>query len=330
MATALSEPDIIIRPLREEELSEASRIVRLAFATFLGLPPEDPRRPSDSDYVRSRWTANRDAVLAAEHQGKLVGTNFATSWGSFGFFGPLTVEPEYWNRGVAQMLLAPTMQIFRGWGCRHLGLYTFAQSPKHLALYQKYGFWPRDLVAVMAKEISPAPPSERRMSDFKIDRLSMADSSALDFAEVLADCGKITNAIFDGLTVEQEIRAVNRQRLGDTVLVSDRDGIAAFAVCHSGPGTEAGSGVCYVKFAAVRPDSGAAGAFEALLSGVEDYARLANANKVTTGVNLARREAFQSLRARGFRTEMQGVAMETGDARSGYNRAGIYLLDDWR
>jgi GNAT superfamily N-acetyltransferase len=330
MATPQPETDISIRPLREDELGEASRIVRLAFATFLGLPPEDPRRPSDSDYVRSRWIANRDAVLAAEHVGKLIGTNFATSWGSFGFFGPLTVEPEYWNRGVAQMLLAPTMQMFRGWGCRHLGLYTFAQSAKHISLYQKYGFWPRDLVAVMAKEISIEPSAEGHKFGFKSERLSSAKSGGLDFAEVLTDCAKITSAIFDGLNLEQEIRAVDRQKLGDTVLVTDRDGIAAFGVCHSGPGTEAGSGVCYVKFAAVRPDSGAADAFDALLDGVENYARQLGVAKITAGVNLARREAFQALRDRGFRTEMQGMAMETGDARSGYNRAGIYVLDDWR
>jgi GNAT superfamily N-acetyltransferase len=330
MATAQAQSDIIIRVLREDELSEASRIVRLAFATFLGSPPEDPRRPSDSDCVRSRWTANRDAVLAAEHDGKLIGTNFVTCWGSFGFFGPLTVEPEYWNRGVAQLLLAPTMQMFRGWGCRHLGLYTFAQSPKHMVLYQKYGFWPRDLVAVMAKEITRQVPSESRHPDFTIERLSQAESDELDIVEVLMECEKTTNAIFEGFNVETEIRAVDKQKLGDTLLVMDRDGVAAFAVCHSGPGTEAGSGVCYVKFAAVRPDSGAAEAFESLLTGVEGYARSLDVSKITAGVNLARREAFAALRARGFRTEMQGVAMETGDAGSGYNRAGIYVLDDWR
>ncbi len=330
MATALSEPDIIIRPLRGDELSEARRIVRLAFATFLGLPPEDPRRPSDSDYVRSRWTADRDSVVAAEHAGKLIGTNFATNWGSFGFFGPLTVEPEYWNHGVAQKLLEPTMEMFDRWGVRHRGLYTFAQSAKHISLYQKYGFWPRDLVAVMAKEVAPAGRGGGATSGFRVERLSASESDESDIVEVLMECEKITNAIFDGLDVEHEIRAVDSQKLGDTVLLLDRDGIAAFAVCHSGPGSEAGSGVCYAKFAAVRPGEDAAEAFEALLGAIEDYARSLGVSKITAGVNLARREAFQALRARGFRTEMQGVAMETGEAGSGYNRAGIYVLDDWR
>jgi GNAT superfamily N-acetyltransferase len=330
MATTQPQSDIVIRPLAETELAEADRIVRLAFATFLGLPPDGPGRPADNDYVGTRWTADRNAVLAADHAGKLIGTNFAANWGSFGFFGPLTIDPEYWNRGVAQMLLAPTMEIFRRWGSRHLGLYTFAHSPKHMVLYQKFGFWPRDLVAIMAKESSQAPASTARSAEYKITRMSDVESGKLDVGEIVTGCGQVTNAIFDGLNLEREIRSVDTQKLGSTILVWDNSKLAAFAACHSGPGSEAGSGVCYVKFAAVRPSRRASEIFEVLLDGIEAYARAANAPKITAGVNLARREAFQGMLARGFRTEMQGVAMETGDAGSGYNRAGVYVLDDWR
>ena len=31
-------PDVSVRPLREDDLSKADRIMRLAFGTFLGLP----------------------------------------------------------------------------------------------------------------------------------------------------------------------------------------------------------------------------------------------------------------------------------------------------
>src|SRR5277367_79641 len=153
MATTQPQADIVIRPLAEAELDEARRIIRVAFATFLGLPTDDPRMGRDNDVAGTRWKTDPTSVIAAEHAGKLIGSNFAANWGSFGFFGPLTVEPEYWNRGVAQLLLPPTMEIFRRWGTRHMGLFTFAHSPKHMALYQKFGFWPRDLVAVMAKQI---------------------------------------------------------------------------------------------------------------------------------------------------------------------------------
>src|SRR5208282_334930 len=178
--------EVIVRPLIESDLPEAGRIIRLAFATFLGLPPDDPRRPSDSDYARSRWTADPSSALTAEHAGRLIGSNFATNWGSFGFFGPLTVDPEYWNRGVAQQLLEPTMEIFRRWGDRHLGLYTFAHSPKHTALYQKFGFWPRDLVAVMAKPVAPAPAAPLQ------DTALFSATKLSDRPQLLAACREVT------------------------------------------------------------------------------------------------------------------------------------------
>jgi GNAT superfamily N-acetyltransferase len=329
MSSASSAPDVVVRPLVEGDLDEAARIIRVAFATFLGLPPEDPRRPSDSDYARTRWSADPSSVLAAEHAGKLIGSNFATNWGSFGFFGPLTVEPAYWDRKVGQRLLAPTIEIFRQWGNHHLGLYTFAHSPKHMALYQKFGFWPRDLVAVMAREVGPdAGDAARAAADSDLAYFSLV--APVRRAGSIAECRELTNAIYEGLDVEREIRAVAAQRLGETILLFDNSRLAAFAVCHTGPGSEAGSGVCYVKFAAVRPGPRAAGHFARLLDAVEDFARSKGAAKITAGVNLARREAFQQLFSRGFRASMQGVAMETGDAGSGYNRAGVYILDDWR
>lgn len=325
MATPQIQPraEVIIRPLAESELPEADRIVRLAFGTFLGIP-NPAQFMGDADYARTRWRADPSAVLAAEHNRKIIGSNFATNWGSFGFFGPLTVEPDFWNRGVAQHLLGPTMEMFSRWGNRHCGLYTFAHSPKHMALYQKFGFWPRDLVSTMAKGVANAPkappPDTSRFSDAK-----PADRDAL-----ISACRDVTDVIFEGLDVGREIRAVCDQKLGNTILVWEGGNVAAFAVCHTGPRTEAGSGVCYMKFAAARPGPHEDANFARLLDAVEAFARSAWAQRVTAGVNLARREAFRALVGAGFRSESQGVAMESGDASSGYNRAGVYILDDWR
>src|SRR5579863_4322934 len=141
-------PEITIRTLREEDLAAADRIVRLAFGTFLGLP--DPMKfMGDASYVRTRWLADPGAVFGAEVKGELVGTNFASRWGSVGFLGPLTIRPDMWNRGIAQLLLRPTMDLFEKWRIRHAGLFTFAQSTKHVKLYQKFGFWPRFLTSIM-------------------------------------------------------------------------------------------------------------------------------------------------------------------------------------
>ena len=117
--------------LKISELEEADRILRVAFGTFLGMPnPLDFM--GDRDFMASRWRAGHVKAIAAREGGRLIGSNVVTRWGSFGFFGPLTVLPEYWDRGVAQRLLEATMTVFDKWGVRHTGLFTFAQSAKHV------------------------------------------------------------------------------------------------------------------------------------------------------------------------------------------------------
>src|SRR6185437_13501487 len=177
--------DITIRPLQENELSTADTIMRLAFGTFIGLP--DPMAfMGDASYVRTRWLANPKAAFAAEAAGEVIGSNFATNWGSIGFFGPLTIRPDFWDRGVGKRLMEPIMELFDRWETRHAGLFTFPHSQKHIGLYQRFGFWPRFLTAIMSK------PVEQITSAMRWTRFSEASSGERD--DVLSACREVTDA----------------------------------------------------------------------------------------------------------------------------------------
>jgi hypothetical protein len=150
-----------------------------------------------------------------------------------------------------------------------------------------------------------------------------------DRPELVDGCAAVTDAIHGGLDVRGEIAAVLDQGLGDVVLIGEPDAPRGFAVCHAGAGTEAGSGVAYVKFAAVRPGPGAARAFEALVAACQGFAVTAGAVRLTLGVNTARHEAYRQLLAAGFRTDSPGVTMHRPN-EPGYDREDVRLLDDWR
>ena len=309
-----------IRPLNERDLPEARRIVRLAFGTFLGAP--DPENfLSDMDYVTSRWRADAKAAFACEVDGKLVGSNFATCWGSVGFFGPLTVHPEYWNKGIAQQLMQPVMECFDNWKLTHAGLFTFAESPKHIALYQKYGFYPRFLTAILSKSVAERPKDQQWET---FSKLTPAYRDA-----VVQACFRLTDSLYPGLDLAREILAVDTQHLGDTVLLRKGSQLFGFAVCHTGPGTEAGNNKCYIKFGAALPGSESAHHFDMLVAACEEFATSAGMTEVEAGMNLARHEAYRSLIARGFRMGRSGVAMHR-PLDPGYSRPGIYVIDDWR
>jgi GNAT superfamily N-acetyltransferase len=309
-----------VRPLRENDLSEAKRIFHLAFGTFLGLGDPMEFWP-DRDYVRTRCAADPSAALAAEADGEVIGSNFAANWGSVGFFGPLTIRPDYWDRGVAKRLLERTMEIFERWGTKHAGLFTFAQSAKHVDLYQKFGFWPRFLTAIMSAEVRP---TENVQGWTRYSELRQSER-----VECVRAAQELTNAVYDGLDVAPEIRAIAAQQLGDTVLLWDGSKLCGLAICHCGANTEAGKDSCYVKFAVVRPGRKAAQLFGRLLDACESFATSRRLTHVEAGVNLARHEAYQQMLARGFRTALQGVTMHKPN-KSGYSRPGAYVIDDWR
>ncbi len=307
--------NLCIRQLEEKDLAAADRIFRLAFGTFISLP--DPMQfAQGSGVVRSRWQANPEGTVCAELDGEVVGSNFVSNWGSFGFFGPLSVRPDLWEKKIAQRMLDATMALFEKWTCRHTGLYTFSNSAKHIALYMKYGFWPRFLTSVMAK--APAPDARSGAIRFSaLDRA--AQGAAID------ECRALTGTIFDGLDLSIDIRALAEQKIGETLLINQGSRVAAFAVCHRGAGSEAGTDATYVKFAA----AASASALERLLDGCEEYTANNGTHRLVVGVNLARESAYRAVARRGFRSFILGVAMQRPN-QPGFNRPDALVLDDWR
>lgn len=309
-----------IRLLQENELATADYIFRLAFGTFIGLPqPTD--FGGDANYVQPRWKVEPSAAFAAEVDGKLVGSNIATCWGSVGTFGPLTIHPDFWDRGIAQRLIEPVMTQFAHWGTQQAGLFTFPNSPKHHALYRKFGFYPRFLTFIMAKPIQAVGQD---VPNTKYSQLDPQEQS-----HCLKECSQLTDAIYSRLDLSREIEAVHAQNLGDTVLLWDETGLIGFAICHCGAGSEAGSDVCYVKFGAVRPGIQAGEQFEKLLDLCEAYGASQKMLRLVAGVNTSHDAAYTRMVARHFRTEIVGVVMHKPN-EPGYNRPDVFVLDDWR
>jgi GNAT superfamily N-acetyltransferase len=339
---------IKIRQLEESDLASAARMFRLAFSTFLGLP--DPMISlGDIDNVKTRFLANPTSTLAAESaNGELVGFNFVVNWGSIGYFGPLVVHPDYWDQGIAKQLLEPTINIFdKKWHTRHAGLFTFAQSAKHVGLYQKFGFWPRFLTIIMSKPVWPVEEEEQEQQRKSNSNTASSFHWSI-FSEIpkhkqeqtLDKCRLLTNSAYGGLDLRHEIVAVNNQNLGDTILLyrsnnkttkHDNNSLAGFAVCHCGAGSEAGSGVCYIKFGIVIPSNGNSQQenFKNLLNAASLLAKDRHLSRIVAGVNTERSEAYRYMVAQGFRADIQGIAMHRPN-EAGYNHSDIYLIDDWR
>jgi len=316
--------DIVIRHITEEDLQEADRIIRLAFGTFMGHGnPEDYR--SDARYANPRYNADPSASFVAESDGKIIGSNFGLHWGSVGIFGPLTVHPDYWNRGIGSKLMEPVMRCFEEWKVTHSGAMTFANSPRHINLYRKFGYHPRFLIPVMSKKIESKPITlDSKSTWIKYSECKKNQDKYLD------GCKKVANTIYPRLDLGLEIKTIDKMNYGETVILFDENkGIAGFAVCHCGINTEAGNDKCYVKFGAVNVDSEAQSNFKSLLKACEELASAKGLSVLTGGVNAGRYNAYQSMLNQNFSVDFLGVCLHRPN-NDAYNIADRFVIDDWR
>jgi N-acetylglutamate synthase-like GNAT family acetyltransferase len=317
---ATSKAAVHIRPMLAADLGAADRVMRLAFGTIRGLP--DPEAAfGDRDLVKTRFYAAPECAWVAELDGDVVGSVFAARWGSFGFFGPLTVHPSLWDQGIGSGLLRPVLEAFERWDVRQAGLFTFAASSKHLGLYQKHGFWPGHLTVVTAKTTDP-----QRRSAYTVTSREMEAGHD----RVLDEIRRLTDQVFPGLDLGQEIVSVSTQRLGDTVLMRREGTLEGMAVCHCGAGSEAGSDTCHVKFAAVRPGRGASGRFAELLDACEAFAVASGLGRLEAGVNTGRLDAYRHLLDRGFRIEQIGISMLLRPQDSHFDAPTHHVIADCR
>lgn len=321
MNTTTVDSRITLAPLTAADVDAADRVFRLAFGTMIGLP--DPLRFQEgAEPIRLRAQAHPEGAFKAELDGELVGSAFVTRWGSLALFGPLSVHPEHWDRGIGRRLWEARMPLLERWGVEHAALFTRPDSTKHLHLYQRFGFWPGALTALTAREVGPAAGSAsvawRRASELAGDGLGAT----------LGACRGLTEELLAGLDLGHEIRLVLERGVGDVVLLGS-DAPEGFAVCHLGAGSEAGPGACYVKFGIVRPGSGAGARLTALLDAVAALAAGEGLRRLVAGVNTARHEAYRAILGHGQRPFLYGLAMHRPHEQA-YDRPDAFVLDDWR
>lgn len=310
--------NVTVRPLAETDMSAAAAINRSAFASFFGIADPAKFRPG-ADVIRPRWRSWPAAGIALDIDGTLAGVGIMMRWGSVCVLGPLTVDPRHQSKGLARTAMAALLGIADRTGFAFTGLFTHPQSPKHIRLYESFGFAMQRITAVMAKPVAATEQAARPFSAIAADGRAAA----------LADLARVSDRAYPGLDLAAEIMIVAEMRLGETLILDEGAGVAGFAVCHCGTGSEATDGQALVKFAAVRGGGGAPERFTRLLAACEAYAAARGVATLVAGTNTGRTEAYRLMKEYGFRTAMNGIAMFR-PATDGYNRPDALVIDDWR
>jgi len=326
-------PLIKIRRVRKGDLSKVRDVIEQAFGDFferqVGTRPRQVF--GGAQYVHHRWLMEPwGCFVAEEGDGKIVGAALAVIWGTLGLIGPVAVLTSYQNQDIGQQLLSACQEFFDENRATLQGVATYPYSPKHLVLYQKFGYRPKGLIVVTSKHldrrdaVQPAKPARVGLA---VRRYSSLDEARKK--PVMLKFRRITNGIWRGMDVGKEVEIVDGLALGDTLLLEKGREMIGFAVVHMPPNSEAPHGAAFVKFLAIDQRHGKPEHLHALLAEVEEMAAAAQLSQVVAPVYTYYWAAYQVLLERGYHVDFTMVRMKRGKPDD-HEDASSMVLDDWR
>lgn len=143
---------IQIRRTRPEDTAELGRICYEAFKTISeahNFPPDIPSAEIATGFLSMLISDAGFYGVAAELDGRLIGSNFMDERSLIGGIGPITVDPASQNRSVGRRLMEAMLQRARE---KHLSGVRLVQAAFHnrsLSLYAKLGFQVREPLSCM-------------------------------------------------------------------------------------------------------------------------------------------------------------------------------------
>jgi ribosomal protein S18 acetylase RimI-like enzyme len=329
-------PKVQIRRVRKGDLSKVRDVFEQSFGDFLErqLGTRPRQAFNGAQYVHHRWLMEPWGCFVAEEDGaKIVGAALAVTWGTLGLVGPVAVLTHYHNQSIAQQLMRAVQEFFDENKSTLHGAVTYATSPKHLALYHKFGFKAKALTAVMSRTLErpgarPAvarPPVAK--STLTVRRFSSLEETKKKAA--LARFHRITNGVCRGMELAKEIEIVDGLALGDTLLLERGTELLGFAIYHAPGVSEAPTGCLYVKYLAIDPRHRKPEHLEQFVSGIEELAQEQGLSRVILPVYLRYWLAYSTLIRCGYQIEFTMVRMQKGKPED-YEDPADLVLDDWR
>jgi predicted N-acetyltransferase YhbS len=333
-------PKVQIRRVRKGDLSKVRDVMEQTFGDFLErqLGTRPRQAFGGAQYVHHRWLMEPwGCFVAEEDSSKIVGAALAVTWGTVGILGPVAVLTHYHNQTIGQQLIRAAQDFFDENKATLHGCVTYPTSPKHLYLYHKFGYRPKQLTAIMSRAIDRGPArvsplAAKAGAAVAKAALTMRRFSTLEEAKkkaALLRIHKITNAVCRGLDLAKEIEIVDGLALGDTVLLERGRDLIGFAICHSPGVSEAPVGALYVKYLAIDPPQRKPEHLEQFVTLIEGLGQELGVQRVILPVYARYWAAYNVLVQCGYQIDFTMVRMQRGKAED-YEDPTDLVLDDWR
>ena len=167
---------VTIRPASAADASECGRICDDAFASIAGrhgFPPDFPSVEVATGLVSGLIAHPGFFGVVAEHDGRIVGSNFLDERSMIAGVGPITVDPDVQDRQVGRALMNAVLQRAADRRVPGVRLLQVAYHNRSMSLYAKLGFDVQEPFAAMQGD-----PLALQIPGYEVRAASAADLDA--------------------------------------------------------------------------------------------------------------------------------------------------------
>ena len=240
--------------------------------------------------------ADGGAMVWRGAQGQIAAFNVAHCSGAEGWMGPLAVANVFQGAGAGKTIVRTALEWLRERGARVIGLETMPRTMDNIGFYSQLGFDPARLTITVTIDAQPAEKSLLPLS-----RLSASDQDAY-----IEQSSRLVGSLMDGYDFRREIILTEELRVGDTLLLVNRERLLGFAVCHSAPLVE---GRTREELRVLKLVCASNAELLQLLRGIADYARRSGARRVAVRAQSDYLGCYRTLISMGGRVRWTDLRM---------------------
>lgn len=218
----------MIRKMKFEDIEAIKEIDKRCFKI-------NASRTTES--IKAYIEKSNNSSIIYEIDNRVVGYNFMHIWGSFGWFGPLGVDPEYQSQGIGKKLIEHTIKILKEeYKVSTIGLNTMPESSYNVGFYMSLGFAPLKLSLNLKKYINELESEELLYS---LKQINIKDEPS--YLNLKNNLNISTNEILNNFDLTCELDLIKNHDFGTIFVLEVYGQIEGIVACYTKPireGTE--------------------------------------------------------------------------------------------
>lgn len=270
--------------------------------------------------------ASNNSSIVYEENGKVIGFNFIHIWGSFAWFGPLGVHPEYKNKGIGKALVKETIKILKeDYKVSTIGLNTMSESQYNVGFYMNLGFTPLKLSLSLKKQfdhlITPEPVALKK---YDVKEINIREE--MNYLEVKEDLNILSREIIDNFDLTSELQLIRNKDFGTILKLEENNKTRGIIICYTKSIREGYSKNIQIKLAIIDSYIDYKEAIDVIINACIKYSQNIKYESISIDCNTYNTEICNYLMSKhNFKIEKTQVMMLMGEVNP-FKNGNIILL----